>query len=54
MACAVQSNIIPFVKANKDQSKNVRDVGVSYVLGFFLYEAVGIIGALAVSGETCK
>ena len=54
MACAVQTNIIPFTKGNKDQSKNVRDVGISYLLGFLLYEAVGIIGALAVSGEVCE
>ena len=37
MACTVHTNVIPFVKGNKNQSNNIRDVGISYLLGFLLY-----------------
>lgn len=46
--------VITFVKANKDQRKNERDLGLSYMLGFLLYELIGLFGAFAVSGIDCK
>lgn len=42
--------VVTFVKENKDQSKNERDVGLSYLMGFSLYELIGLFGGFAVSG----
>ena len=43
-----------FVYQNKDQSNNERDVGITYLLGFCIYEIVSVMGAFAVSKKECK
>lgn len=37
LAFTVHTMVITFVKSNKDQRKNERDLGFSYILGFMLY-----------------
>ena len=54
MAFTVSVNVISFIKPNMKQENNVRDVGVSYVLGFLLYESLGVIGSLAIANKDCK
>lgn len=54
LAFTIHTIVITFVKSNKDQTKNERDVGLSYLLGFALYELIGLFGGFAVSGLECK
>ena len=37
LAFTIQSIVVTFVKENKDQSKNERDVGLAYLMGFSVY-----------------
>jgi solute carrier family 38 (sodium-coupled neutral amino acid transporter), member 9 len=37
LSFTIHTIVITFVKENKDQSKNERDVGLSYLMGFSLY-----------------
>lgn len=54
LAFTIHTMVITFVKANKDQTKNERDLGFSYMLGFLLYELIGLFGGFAVSNVDCK
>lgn len=54
LAFTIHTMVITFVKANKDQSKNERDLGFSYMLAFLLYELIGVFGGFAVSSIDCK
>ena len=42
------------MKQNKNQDKNMRDLGVTYVIGFITYFLAGVLGALTVAGKDCK
>jgi amino acid permease len=54
LAFTIHTMVITFVKENKDQTKNERDVAFSYMLGFLLYELIGLFGGFAVSDIDCK
>jgi sodium-coupled neutral amino acid transporter 9 len=54
LAFTIHTIVVTFVKENKDQSKNERDVWLSYLMGFSLYELIGLFGGFAISGLECK
>jgi sodium-coupled neutral amino acid transporter 9 len=54
LAFTIHTMVVTFVKENRDQTKNERDVGLAYLMGFSLYELIGLFGAFAVSGIECK
>ena len=55
LAFTIHTVVITFMKQNKNQQNNIRDLGYTYSLGFIIYELVSIMGAFAIagSGETC-
>jgi amino acid permease len=54
LAFTIHTMVVTFLKPNKNQEHNVRDVGFAYMLGFLLYEFIGVLGAFAISGRDCK
>jgi amino acid permease len=48
LAFTIHTMVVTFVKPNRNQENNVRDVGFAYLLGFLLYESIGVLGAFAV------
>lgn len=54
LAFTIHTMVVTFLQPNINQKNNVRDVGLSYFMGFLLYEFIGVIGAFAVSGIECK
>lgn len=54
LAFTIHTMVVTFVKPNKHQENNVRDVCFAYILGFLLYEFIGVLGAFAISEKECK
>lgn len=53
IAFTIHTVVNPIMKANSDQSKNMRDLKISYVLGFVLYAAIGVMGCVSILGTIC-
>jgi amino acid permease len=53
-AFTVHTLIVTFLKSNRHQENNARDLGLAYMLAFLLYESIGVLGAFATSGKDCK
>ncbi len=41
------------MKENRNQDKNLRDLGITYILAFLTYWLVSMAGALAISNKSC-
>ena len=54
LAFSIHAFVVPFMKQNKNQDKNMRDLGVTYIIGFITYFLAGVLGALTVAGKDCK
>eukprot|EP00919_Chromeraceae_sp_WS-2016_P078531 GHVR01186097.1.p1 GENE.GHVR01186097.1~~GHVR01186097.1.p1 ORF type:complete len:262 (+),score=-11.54 GHVR01186097.1:446-1231(+) len=50
IAFTIHTVVASVMKVNRNQSKNIRDLKIAYVLGFLLYIGIGIIGSLTVLG----
>jgi solute carrier family 38 (sodium-coupled neutral amino acid transporter), member 9 len=52
----IHSNVCSLMKNNENFENNVRDLGLSYIFGGFLYFLIGFLGCLAVLGKylLCK
>lgn len=53
IAFTIHTVVNPILKANANQSKNLRDLQISYLLGFLLYGAIGVMGCLSILGNVC-
>jgi Ca2+/Na+ antiporter len=51
LAFTVHTVVTALMKPNINQDKNVRDLGLSYLLGFCLYIFIGNMGAIAISNK---
>ena len=51
LAFTIHTVVITFMKQNKNQQNNIRDLGYTYSLGFIVYELVSIMGAFAIAGS---
>lgn len=54
LAFSLHTIVVTFMKQNKEQEKNLRDLGITYLLAFLLYEISSVLGSLAISGKDCK
>lgn len=52
VAFTIHTVVNPIAKANLIQANNLRDLKISYVLGFFIYATIGILGSLAIVGNS--
>lgn len=48
VAFTIHTVVNPIIKANKIQANNLRDLRISYVCGFFIYTAIGVLGSLPI------
>lgn len=51
MIFMVHNGMTPVLCLNKDSSKNVRDLGISYFLVWLIYLLIGIFGAFGIVGR---
>jgi sodium-coupled neutral amino acid transporter 9 len=51
LAFIIHNEIVPIMKQNKNQNKNLRDLGIAYSITGFLYAVMGILGVLAIIGR---
>lgn len=54
VAFTIHTVVNPIVKANKIQSNNLRDLRISYILGFIIYAAIGVLGSLPILSNFCQ
>ena len=54
MALTIHTMVVSFLQPNKNQQNNTRDLGIAYLIGFILYEFIGLLGAISISTLTCK
>lgn len=43
---------MPIMKNNRNYKKNKRDLFWGYACAFFIYAAVGVLGALSIAGKS--
>lgn len=48
VAFTIHTMVNPIMKANHDQRKNLRDLKISYILGFLIYSSIGLLGCATV------
>lgn len=48
LAFTIHTSYGNMIKCNKDQSKNVRDLGYTYIIGYFVYTIIAIMGAYGI------
>ena len=51
VAFTVHTVVNPILKANKHQENNMRDLKISYIVGFLLYAVIGVLGCISVLGK---
>ncbi len=51
VAFTIHTVVNPLIKANLKQENNLRDLKISYVLGFFIYATIGLLGSLPIIGK---
>lgn len=51
VAFTIHTVVNPLIKANLKQENNLRDLKISYVLGFFIYASIGVLGSLPIIGK---
>ena len=44
----IHTNFAPIIKCNKDLSKNERDLGITFIIGSFIYSLIGLLGSFGV------
>lgn len=42
------------MKQNKEQGNNMRDLGITYIMAFILYEMSSVLGTFAISSKDCE
>lgn len=51
VAFTIHTVVNPIAKANMIQANNLRDLKISYILGFFIYTTIGVLGSFAIVGN---
>ena len=54
LAFTIQPIVITFMKQNKHEHRNEKDLRTTYVMAFVAYEIIAVLGTLAVSGKNCS
>ena len=52
IAFTIHTVVNPIIKANLNQKNNLRDLRISYFLGFLIYASIGVFGCLSVLGNS--
>lgn len=48
LAFTIHTNFGPMIKCNRDQTKNIRDIGITFFVGAILYSIIGIMGSYGI------
>lgn len=54
VAFTIHTVVNPILKGNRNQGNNLRDLKISYSLGFLIYASIGILGSLPILKSACE